>query len=447
MVLQNPDVILFPRADRVSNKNKAKKIAFTQARVEALRYSGATQPEYVYDKGKPGLAIRLTPGGARTWVFVGRLHSKFARFSLAPVHSLTLAKARVAVDSIRGDAAKGVDVVSQRKALRQAEATRTNLDQAFTEFTAGERHRGKTVRDYRCLWALYVAGTLGNKSVTDITAADIRKIHAKAAAAVVARIKSKRKERATIARADQAASEGATAVSQLQVPMASDDWKGHRTANKVVALLRAVLAFAGRRKDNPAIEVSLFKQARRRRRLSDEEAVAFRRTLETFEESWRCFFMLSLLTGMRRQSLVAMRWADVDLDRARWIVPATWSKHGDEMVIPLTREAVALLSEMRKQRGISPWVFPSAKSKSGHIEEPKRARERLLKAAGIENLWLHDLRRTFGSRLAETHANGPTIAAAMGHKSLQSATAYLHLQVDVVREAAERAAIKISENG
>jgi integrase len=71
---------------------------------------------------------------------------------------------------------------------------------------------------------------------------------------------------------------------------------------------------------------------------------------------------------------------------------------------------------------------------------------RLLQAAGIADLRLHDLRRTFGSRLAETGASGAVIAAAMGHKSLQSARSYLHLQVDAVREAAERAAIRIGEN-
>ena len=100
---------------------------------------------------------------------------------------------------------------------------------------------------------------------------------------------------------------------------------------------------------------------------------------------------------------------------------------------------------MKKRRGTSLWVFPSQKSKSGHIEEPRKARERLLKAAGIQNLWLHDLRRTFGSRLAETQASGAVIAAAMGHKSLQSARSYLHLQVDAVRDAMERAAVKSGE--
>jgi integrase len=141
-----------------------------------------------------------------------------------------------------------------------------------------------------------------------------------------------------------------------------------------------------------------------------------------------------------------MRWSDLDLARGRWIVPATWSKHGDEIIVPLTREAVSILGGMLERRGTSPWVFPSPKSASGHIEEPKAAWSRLLKAAKIEGLRIHDLRRTFGSRLAETGANGAAIAAAMGHKSLQSARSYLHLQIDAVREAAERAAIFRNED-
>jgi integrase len=449
MVLQNLAVVPVTRPNRVSNKSKAKKVHFTQTRVEALRHSGAEpEPEYVYDLGKPGLAVRLTAAGARTFVFVGRLHGKLApRFPLGRVGSLKLANARAAVDKIRGDVALGIDVVAERKALRKVESDRQTLNQTFAEFLAGERHKAKTVRDYRGLWRLYVADTLGRKPLKDITNEDIKKLHARSAGAVVTHKKEKDKERAEKARAEPVVSIGEPFVSRPEAPLASNAWKGHRTANKCVALLRTVLAFGGRKADNPAAGITWFKQAPRRRRLSDEEAARFRKALEGFEDAWRDFFTLSLLTGMRRQSLLTMRWADVDIDRSRWIVPATWSKHGDEMVMPLTREAVTLLAEMKNRRGISPWVFPSAKSKSGHIEEPRKARDRLLKAAAIENLWLHDLRRTFGSRLAESQASGPLIAAAMGHKSLQSARSYLHLQVDAVRDAMERAAIKIQEPG
>jgi integrase len=440
MVLQS--IVPFPRSNRASNKSKAKKVSFTQTRVEALRHSGSgPAPEYVYDKGKPGLAVRLTSTEVCTYVFVGRLHGKVApRFNLGRVKSLPLAKARAAVDKIRGDVALGIDVVAQRRALRKPETEHKTLNEAFADFIAGERHRPNTLRDYKTLWTLYIADRLGRKPVKDITEEDVRKLHAGTAVAVVARRKEKAKDRAAGACKEHAVSEGAGPISV--VPLASNAWKGHRTANKAIILLRAVLSFSGRKADNPAAGITLFRQSPRPRRLSDDEAVRFRIALESFEDRWRDFFTLSLLTGTRRQSLVAMRWVDVDLDRARWIVPATWSKHCDEIVIPLTREAVAVLEEMNKRRSISPWVFPSEKSRSGHIEEPKMARERLLKAAGIDNLWLHDLRRTFGSRLAETDASGPVIAAAMGHKSLQSARSYLHLQVDAVRDAMERASIK-----
>ena len=444
MLLQKSSVVRLARASRTSNKSKAKRLNFTQARVESLRHSRSSPgPEYVYDKGKPGLAIRLTPKGVRTYVFVGRLHGKLApRRPLGRVESLPLAKARAAVDKIRGDVALGIDVVAKWKALRKSEADRKTLDQAFADFVAGDRHKPKTARDYRSLWSLYVTPMLGKKPIEDVTADHIRKVHASTAAAVVSRMKEKAKVRASRIRSKSADSTGALTVSRLSVPMVSNKWNGHRTANKTVALLHTVLASSGRKSANPAGDISRFKQSPRRRRLSDEESTRFRNALEHFEEAWRDFFTLSLLTGTRRQSLVAMRWVDIDLEKARWIVPAVWSKHGDEMVIPLTREAVTLLTGMKERRGTSPWVFPSEKSKSGHIEQPSKARERLLKAAGIESLWLHDLRRTFGSRLAETQASGAVIAAAMGHKSLQSARSYLHLQVDAVREAMERAASK-----
>ena len=295
MVLQNSGVIPFSRPRRASNKSKAKKVNFTQARVEALRHSGfGPDPEYVYDKGKPGLAIRLTARGVRTYVFVGRLHGKLApRRPLGRVESLHLAKARAAVDKIRGDVAFGIDVVAEWKALRKRDLDRKTLDQAFADFIAGDRHKPKTLRDYRSLWKLYVAGPLGRKPVEDVTAEDARKVHASAAAAVVARMKEKAKDRATRARLKSADSTGKIVVSPMPTPVTSDQWKGHRTANKAVVLLRTVLASAGRKADNPAEGISRFKQAPRRRRLSDEEAIRFRKALEGFEEVWRDFFTLS----------------------------------------------------------------------------------------------------------------------------------------------------------
>src|SRR5262249_5483638 len=79
MVLQQANILSFPSPIRPSTKAKARKIKFTQTKLEALRHRGGS-PEYVYDQNKPGLAVRLTSGGARTFVFVGRLHAPGCRW-------------------------------------------------------------------------------------------------------------------------------------------------------------------------------------------------------------------------------------------------------------------------------------------------------------------------------------------------------------------------------
>src|SRR5262249_9447214 len=82
MALQQANILSFPSPIRPSTKAKARKIKFTQTKLEALRHRGGS-PEYVYDQDKPGLAVRLTSGGARTFVFVGRLHGKVTRITTA----------------------------------------------------------------------------------------------------------------------------------------------------------------------------------------------------------------------------------------------------------------------------------------------------------------------------------------------------------------------------
>jgi integrase len=392
------------------------KFKFTETSIaDLVRHEGSGRPPiYYYDTAKAGLAVRVTEG-TKTYCFYGRIHGRVQRVTLGRAGSLSLSKARDAVDGIRGDIASGVDPISRRKALRAVKVKPTTLAVAFEAYVSGSRHAEKTKKDYRSLWDLYVAGPIGKKAVIEITADDVRRLHSKIIKTVGAGRRGNR-------------------------PGA-----GQRSANAAVILLRAILNQAGRKSDNPAASLKMKAEKPRRRRLSDEEAVMLSKALADFDPAWRDFFTLTLLTGARRKSLLTMRWSDIDLDRRRWIVPAKWSKNGDELVVPLVEDASAYVREMRKRRGSSLFVFPSSRSRSGHIEEPKRAWAKLLSAAGLSGLTIHDMRRTFGSRLAEEGANAAVISAAMGHKSLASAKAYLHLQTDHVREAMEKAKVVITK--
>ena len=72
--------------------------------------------------------------------------------------------------------------------------------------------------------------------------------------------------------------------------------------------------------------------------------------------TWTALKLLPLLF-CRPGELIAMRWADVDLDQAEWRY--TTSKTKTEHLVPLSRQAVAILADLRQLTGQSEWVFPS----------------------------------------------------------------------------------------
>jgi len=93
------------------------------------------------------------------------------------------------------------------------------------------------------------------------------------------------------------------------------------------------------------------------------------------------------------------------------------------------------------------WVLPSEKSASCHLEDPKRPWQDLLARAGIENLCLHDLRRTMGSYQAITGASTNIIGKSLGHKSTSATLVYARLTADPIREAMEKATDRMMELG
>jgi integrase len=150
----------------------------------------------------------------------------------------------------------------------------------------------------------------------------------------------------------------------------------------------------------------------------------------------RDYILISLLTGARKSNVLSMKWKDIDFDEALWKIPET--KNGDPQTIPLSTQSMELLLE-RKEEANSIWVFPSASSKIGHLVEPKRTWQALLKKANLEDVRLHDLRRTHGSWQAITGASSFIIGKALGHKSQSSTAIYARLDTDPVRISTQKA--------
>ena len=94
-----------------------------------------------------------------------------------------------------------------------------------------------------------------------------------------------------------------------------------------------------------------------------------------------------------------------------------------------------MLARRKAAGGNSPWVFPSERSKSGHLTKPEEAWRVVLERSKLTNVRLHDLRRTLASWQALTGANISVISATLNHKDLKSTAIYARLNVDAVRAA------------
>lgn len=311
---------------------------------------------------------------------------------------MTPEQARQKAAEVNAAIAKG-ESPAQRKRADRAEMTLAVFWEEYMEKYSRIRKKPRTVQEDEKTYRNYLS-PLGNRKLSKITKADCQKLH----------------------------HDIATRTSGA-------------TANRALAVLSSALSVAhdwGRLPGgNPAKAVKRFKETARDRFIQSDEMPRFWQAL--LDEPNRDFadaFMVSLLTGMRRSDVLAMRWEQVSLERGEWRIPDP--KNGEPLTVPLVAEVVRLLQE-RRQPEPGEWVFPG-EGRSGHLVEPKAAWKRILERAGIEKLRIHDLRRTLGSSMAAAGVNTITTARTMGHKTLAMALRYQQLGTDPRRAAIEAGA-------
>lgn len=371
---------------------ETQRFSFTAARLESipLPLSGAIQ---VYDTTTPGLAMRVTKAGARTFVLFRRIHGRPVRMKLGSVGSMSIPDARKAAQQITGKAAGGADVVAERAAARVRGRT---VGDAYDTWLAVAKHRKRSWEDDKRLWEIWLKQSLGRRPMIKVSTGELERISQR--------------------------------IGQSHP----------RTANKCRALLSTIWNHAMRRGEstsNPVRFVERFPEQSRERYLKETELQAFMLAVAAEPPTWRDYFLLALLTGQRRENLSRMRWEEIDLSTGVWHIPAAKSKSKRATTVPLTDLTVGLL-QRRQQEVAGDWVFPSdVGSKDGCVREPRKPWLRIMKRSGIADLRVHDLRRSVGSWLGASGTNSYTIARALGHQSVKSGEVYVRLGADSVRNA------------
>lgn len=375
---------------------------FTIAYLDSLKPADKGTRYTIYDGVRPELGLRVTDTGNKSFFVMKKIRgsNRVVRDTLGRYPVMTISQAReAAIETVRA-ISKGVNPNDEKKRFRQ-EAT---LGELFKEFMErySKLEKKSWIYDQREIPKFY--DTWFARKISDITKQQIQKRHEE--------IKANH---------------------------------GLYQANRSLERLRVMYNKAiewGWDGTNPTNGIKKYKEIKRDRFLLVHEVSSFFNAVNEEDSLIHDYIWLSLMTGARKSNVLAMRWSEIDFNASLWRIPDT--KNGEPVIIPLIPRAVNMLNERYNQRKTE-WVFDSPTKPGAHFVDPKKAWGRILERAGIEDLRIHDIRRTLGSWQAMTGASLSVIGKSLGHKSTEATNIYARLQNDTVRDSIQVTVDKLLE--
>lgn len=391
----------FREAEKVTSSTNAQGDArtfkFTERTVKTAPAPAAGRITY-RDTEERYWRLVVTASGARTFYVAKKVNGRSEKIWLGRYPDLPVEAARKAAQKMVGSIAGGGNPADRARAARSPLTVRHLFDEYMTRHA--RPHKKRPDAD-EALFRLY-CGPVANHRIAAVHLRDVQKLHA-------------------------------------QIGRDS----GQYTANRVLCLLHIMFARAldwgFSENANPAHGVRKFREQARHRFLEPHELPVFFEALRAEDDpAFRDFFALALFTGARRGNLLSMRWPDVNLDRALWIIPAEVTKTGTPYFVPLIGPAIEILASRRLQTDGSEFVFPGRRG--GHLVEVKGAWARVCRRAGIAGIRIHDLRRTCATYQANAGASLYIVGQSLGHRNYATTQKYAPIQEATVRASMERGA-------
>lgn len=423
----------------LQESHRVAKVNFTAGRVADFHCPPGKAQSFLWDSKAPGLALRVTANGSRAYVFQSRLSDgQTVRMTIgAP---LLDGSGAWSIPDAQAEARRLQNLIDRGKDPRHEKAAETAAHRAARIADRTQRRRlGVNGLD---AWAVYCAERKPNWSIRN---------HADHIAyAAVGGVKRKRAEGVTVA--GPLRSLLSRPLSEINAA-AVHAWVSRETATRPARaalgfrLLRAFLNWCSDTEDyRELVQSDACKSKKTREKIGKPIAKSDslqREQLQAWFTAVRqdpnpvasAYLQTLLLTGARREELAGLRWADVDF---QWKSLRIRDKVEGERTIPLTPYVAHLLSWLPR-RDKNPYVFTSASSTSGRLQEARANHVRALAAAGLPHLTQHGLRRSFGTLAEWVEVPVGIVAQIQGHKP--SAIAEKHYRVrpiDLLRMWHER---------
>lgn len=140
-------------------------------------------------------------------------------------------------------------------------------------------------------------------------------------------------------------------------------------------------------------------------------------------------------TGMRPQDVFRLRLEHVNWQKRTVFVPYGKTKNSRRYV-PMSERVMAVL--LARAKGFSEWVFPSPRSKTGHLTTVANQWRQARQDAGLDPaVKLYCCRHTFATDVLERTGNLAALMKVLGHADAQTAMKYQHPGLEQIRKAVE----------
>lgn len=286
----------------------------------------------LYDTG--GMYLEIAPAGGKWWRLKYRIAGKEKLLSLGTYPGVTLAEAREKRDEARKLLRDGIDPSAQRKVLRasRVDSATNTLNAIAEEWLA--RFEGtwapSHTRGVKGRLQHDVYPWLGGRPIAEITPPEVlavlRRIEGRGRLETAHRVRTHLGMVFRFAIATGRAERDPTADLRGALPASKSEHMAAVTdPAKLADLLRVIWGY---KEGTPVVAAAL---------------------------------KLAPMLFVRPGELRNAKWADIDLAKAEWRFVA--SKTKQPHIVPLAKQAVAILKELRPLTGLCPFVFPSQRSR------------------------------------------------------------------------------------
>ena len=331
--------------------------------VEAKR--ATSDRREIADEYMRGLYLVVQPTGAKSWAVRYRHGGKSAKHTIGPYPAFGLKDARTAAGEVLRAVSEGRNP-KQRQAGTVADAVEQFIERH------GKHYRPRPLSEAKQRLQLYVVDEWGSRKLDGVTKADVRAM-----------------------------------LDRIEKPVA---------ANRVHSIVRKFFNWAV---ENDLIENSPVAgiktphpETSRDRVLADNELKAVWRAAKHEAYPLGAILQLLVLTGQRRGEVAGMMWSELDLDTATWTLPKERTKNKRLHVVPLSRQAVAIIKAQPRIGDKYVFTLNGKTSFNGF-----KAKERLDELAEIAPWTIHDLRRTAASGMAGLGVGITVIEKILNHVS------------------------------